>query len=243
MKTLDLDKKGHIPTVEIEALADTNTPVGLWGAAAADPSSSPKNTEQEEARPLKKTLHYLGTTPAATSDQAAAAAIKDPTDAATTFPSPPLPQSENTETPATTDEAAAVAAATAPPATSPPNEEPITAGKDDEPVVLQSVSYRSKVIESKGFAVQFAAMEDYERAMSIVQNLGDSDIKEVIVSKKTAKTNNLYKVFVGPFNTQEIAFLYLQHCRKAGFDCYVINLETMELLKDPSPAAKPVKRR
>ncbi len=233
-KALALDKKEGANMVEIEVLETENTPPPALNAQvepdkeAMEAEVIAEKTTNEKAVTTLQRLGSNTVTAPSTEEETAAQeeiAVKDPTLPSTIFPALP-----------TADEAAESEKSVA------ETEKVADDIKENEVISLQVVSYTSKKIETQGFAVQFAAMSDYEHAMAVVQNLGNSGIKDVIVSQKTPKTNNLYKVFVGPLESEELAFSYQRRCQKAGINCHVVNLETMEPVKITTRSSKSKKK-
>ncbi len=214
---------------------DKETPLGLWTEAGANSLAAMQELKKKAAQIAPKTaatgLKRLGIPTQEEEKEPVIAnnsGINDPTNPAISFPI--IPRIKNQEEPP-----ASLAAAKP--------VEPESAKPQEQPTIYE-VDYHRKAIEAKGFGVQFGAMNDYEKAMDIVQNLRESGIAKVSISNKTGQSSNLYKVIVGPLDDEKTAFEYLDICRAKKFDCYVVNLENMELVKDKrqvvTPAAKPM---
>ncbi len=233
-----VDKGYGSVEVDIEPVDDKETPLGIWTEAGASSLAAMQELKKKAAQIAPKTipstgLKRLGMPPAKEEEQPVAdqAGINDPTNPTTNFPI--IPSVKQTEEPPANLSAAK-------------SLEPEPAKPQEQPVIYE-VDYHRKAIEAKGFGVQFGAMNDYEKAMDIVQNLRESGIKKVSISNKSGQSSDLYKVIVGPLDDEQTAFQYLDICRAKKFDCYVVNLENMELVKDKrsiaTPAAKPMRKK
>ena len=93
---------------------------------------------------------------------------------------------------------------------------------------LMKINHSKKTVEAKGYGVQVAAMTRYDLALDMVNQLQTQNkINDVLITNASAATNDLYKVYIGPFNDLKAAKAYRAQCLLYKVDCFVVDLFTL----------------
>lgn len=103
---------------------------------------------------------------------------------------------------------------------------------EDPDFRVKAVQHSEKTITPNGFGVQMGAMDTHEKAIELVSKLNNQDkISDVLMTTKSAATDNLYKIMVGPFEDITIARQYREACKKNNIDCFIVDLTTMQMMQ------------
>ena len=106
---------------------------------------------------------------------------------------------------------------------------------DSEPPVRPVKIYKIEVehfTNMTGYAVQVGAMSQYDKAMTLLQDLRQKhSITNILMTNPCDATDNLFKVFIGPYDDIFIAKSMVKVLKKYELEPFLIDLTTLRIIK------------
>ncbi|MCB0571585.1 MAG: septal ring lytic transglycosylase RlpA family protein [Phaeodactylibacter sp.] len=106
------------------------------------------------------------------------------------------------------------------------NAKPQLVGKEYQKYGLYKIAIEKP--GEKGFAVQVASLENYENVFQQVADLQAKWFDNILISIEKGKTNPIYKILLGPFESESAANNYLKNLQKKHkIKGFVVDLSTV----------------